>query len=352
MPEDTPAARAHGPAFERRDWLQITLAAIGDGVITADADGRVNYLNPVAENLTGWTLAEAAGMEVERVFHIVDEATGRPVEQPVRIVIQRGLTVGLGNHTLLIARDGSQRLIDDSAVAINDDDGHVVGVVLIFRDITERRRSERLFDSARDYAESIVTTVREPLLVLDAQLRVRSANPSFYRTFRVTPAETEGRFIYDLGDGQWDIPALKTLLEEIIPLNSSFEDWPVEHDFEHIGRKTMLLSARRFPPEGKYDLILLAIEDITARKLAEQEREQFLGRLLQHDQQKDEFLVMLAHELRNPLAAISNAVMLLTVTDDKEHRNYATQAIRRQSSHLSRIIEDLLDITRINHGKF
>jgi PAS domain S-box-containing protein len=345
------AADVHNPVFNRRDWLQITLASIGDGVITADADGRVNYLNPVAEKLTGWTIAEASGKEVEQVFHIVSESTGQTVEQPVRIVIQRGLTVGLGNHTVLIARDGSQRPIDDSAAAIIDEHGQVVGVVLIFRDITERRRSEQLIESAREYAESIVTTVREPLLVLDAQLRVRSAHPSFYQNFRVTPDETEGRFIYDLGDGQWNIPALKTLLEEIIPHNYSFDDWPVEHDFEHIGPKTMLLSARRFPAEGKYELILLAIEDITARKLAEQEREQFVEQLQEHDKQKDEFLAMLAHELRNPLAAISNAVALMGLTDVKEHRDYSIDAIQRQSRHLSRIIEDLLDISRINLGK-
>src|SRR6202044_2687139 len=117
--------------------------------------------------------------------------------------------------------------------------------------------------------------------------------------FQGPPAETEGQFIYDLGDRQWNIPALKTLLEEIIPRNSSFDDWPVEHDFDHIGRKTMMLSARRFPPEGKHDLILLAIEDVTARKEAEREREQLLGRLREHDRRKDEFLAMLAHELRN-----------------------------------------------------
>jgi PAS domain S-box-containing protein len=349
--DENPAGHEDIAVFDRRDWLQITLSSIGDGVITADADGRINYLNPVAEKLTGWTMAEAAGKEVELVFHIVNETTGHPVEQPVRIVIQRGLTVGLGNHTLLIARDGSQRPIDDSAAPIKDQHGHVVGVVLIFRDISERRQSERLIESAREYAESIVTTVREPLIVLDSQLRVRSANPSFYQNFQVAPAETEGRFVYDLGDGQWNIPALKKLLEEIIPLNSSFDDWLVDHEFEHIGRKTMMLSARRFPPEGKYDLILLAIEDITARKLAEQEREQFVGRLRDHDKQKDEFLAMLGHELRNPLAAISNAVALMDLTDVKEHHDYSLDAIRRQSRHLSRIIEDLLQISRINLGK-
>ena len=93
---ETGDGREDTRVFERRDWLQITLSSIGDGVITADALGRVNYLNPVAENLTGWTLAEAAGKEVEQVFQIVNETTGKPVEQPVRIVIERGLTVGAG----------------------------------------------------------------------------------------------------------------------------------------------------------------------------------------------------------------------------------------------------------------
>ncbi len=191
------------------------------------------------------------------------------MQQPVRKVIERGMTVGLGDNALLIARDGSERPIDDCAAAIKDDRGNVVGVVLIFRDITERRQAERLIESAREYAESIVATVREPLLILDPELHVRSASASFYRTFQVSPAETEGRSIYDLGNGQWNIPALRTLLEEILPQHMEFDDFEVEHDFNHIGPKTMLLNARCFPSEGKYDLIVLAIEDITDRKRIE-----------------------------------------------------------------------------------
>ena len=88
---------------------------------------------------------------------------------------------------------------------------------------------------ARAYAENIVATVREPLVVLDAEVRVRSASRSFYRTFHGTPEETEGRYLYDLGNGQWDIPRLQTLLEEILPQNGHCDDFEVEHKFEHIG---------------------------------------------------------------------------------------------------------------------
>ncbi len=247
----------------------------------------MNYLNPVAEKLTGWTLADAAGEEIEKVFRIVHETTGKPVQQPVRKVIERGLTVGLGDHALLIARDGSERPIDDCAAAIKDDRGNVVGVVLIFRDITERRQAEQLIESAREYAESIVATVREPLLILDSELHVRSANRSFYETFKVEPAETEGRSIYDLGNGQWNIPALRTLLEEILPRHISFDDFEVEHNFNHIGPKTMLLNARCFPPEGRCESILLAIEDITDRKRTERV-------LKEAERQKDEINAQLA----------------------------------------------------------
>jgi PAS domain S-box-containing protein len=287
MPGSPEAELAEDAVIDRSEWFQITLSCIGDGVIAADREGRVNYLNPVAEKLTGWTIADAAGEEIEQVFRIVHETTGNPLQQPVREVIERGTTVALEDKALLIARDGGERPIDDCAAAIKDELGHVVGVVLIFRDITERRQAEQRIESAREYAESIVATVREPLLVLDSELHVRTASASFYRTFRVSPAETEGRSIYDLGDRQWNIPALRTLLEEILPQHSSLDDFEVEHDFETIGPRTMMLSARCFPPEGRYDLILLAIEDITDRKRIERALEEV-------ERQKDEINAQLA----------------------------------------------------------
>jgi PAS domain S-box-containing protein len=134
------------------------------------------------------------------------------------------------------------------------------------KETLKHKRVEQALEELREYAENIVATVREPLVVLDADLRVVSTNHSFYRVFAVKPEETEGQFVYDLGNRQWNIPRLRELLEEIIPKNNTFEGFQMEHDFPTIGRRIMLLNARRIPMEAdETRLILLAIEDVTER---------------------------------------------------------------------------------------
>jgi two-component system CheB/CheR fusion protein len=139
------------------------------------------------------------------------------------------------------------------------------GVVLTFTDITRLKHlGDQLQGALMNYAQGIVDTVREPLLVLDGDLKMQSANHSFYQTFKTTPPETEGRLIYDLGNGQWDIPRLRELLEEIIPQNAVFDNFEMEHDFPVIGVRTMMLNARRLEARpGHPALILLAMEDVT-----------------------------------------------------------------------------------------
>ena len=139
----------------------------------------------------------------------------------------------------------------------------------LLKELTE---TPRQVQAAREFAESIVDTVREPLLVLDTKLRVTTASRSFCQTFRVSREETEGQFLYDLGNGQWNIPALRELLEKILPQNTRVDDFEVEHEFEDIGQRFMLLNARRIYGEGnKTEVILLAIEDVTERKQGEEE---------------------------------------------------------------------------------
>ncbi|HET8948437.1 MAG TPA: ATP-binding protein, partial [Candidatus Polarisedimenticolia bacterium] len=128
---------------EERERLRVTLASIGDAVIVTSMDGRIAFLNAVAETLTGWTQREAAGRPLEEVFHLLDETTRARQEAPALRAMREGVIVGVGNHTVLVRKDGSERPIDDSASPIRDGRGTVVGCVLVFRDITERRQVER-----------------------------------------------------------------------------------------------------------------------------------------------------------------------------------------------------------------
>jgi PAS domain S-box-containing protein len=162
-------------------------------------------------------------------------------------------------------------------------DNKVDGAVLVLVDINDLKHSELAIASAREYAENIVGTMREPLVVLDPDLRIESVNRSFYHTFGVTPAGTIGKFIYELGNRQWDIPEFRALLEEILPQSHTIEDFPVEWDFEHLGRRSMLLNARRM--HGTRGRIVLVIEDITERKRTQEklrDSEQRFTRFMQH----------------------------------------------------------------------
>ncbi|WP_295886214.1 chemotaxis protein CheB [uncultured Thiohalocapsa sp.] len=347
-------------------------------------------------------------------------------------------------------------------------DHHIDGVVITFLDFTAQKRAEQVLRNARHYAESIVETVRQPLLVLTEDLRVEAANASFYETFGVTPGETRGQHIYTLGNGQWDIPELRELLDDVLPRDNAFEGYRVAHDFEQIGPRLMLLNGRRL---DHLQRVLLAIEDITEREQAvaalrdSEERfrvlveattdavwetdaegavvqdspswrrhtgqacEQFLGdgwldavhpddrdrarhewqgavaagrvidaelrlrtadgrwiwsrlhaapirnergavvkwvamsrdvterreaaeALREADRQKDRFLSMLGHELRNPLAAITTMVEVLRMEQPSAERvAQSVEIIGRQTRHLTRLVDDLLSLSRIRRGK-
>src|SRR5436309_7794463 len=135
-------------------------------------------------------------------------------------------------------------------------------------------KSEPLVEDIQNYALDIVDTVREPLLILDATLRVRFANRAFYQTFHVSSEETENRLIYELGNGQWDIPALRTLLDDVVPKSSVFNDFELEHTFPAIGRRVMLLNARKLQAGHHGELLVLAMEDVTQRRRLQIELEE------------------------------------------------------------------------------
>jgi len=193
---------------------------------------------------------------------------------------------------------------------------------------------ERAEQEIREYAESIVGTVRESLVVLDADLRVISANRSFYETFKTKPGETAGQLFYDLGDRQWNIPKLRELLEEILPTGMTFDNFEVEHEFRTIGRRVMHLNARRIPTKtNETQLILLAIEDATERKRAQQAlRENF--------EKLKFFAYSVIHDLKSPTIGIYGLTQLL-------HKHYKDALDERGKSYCDQILKASLHIAAL-----
>ena len=394
----TERRRAEEGLRKQSEWLRVTLASIGDAVITTDAGGRVTSLNPVAESLTGWTHEEARGIRLDEVFRIVNEESRAPAENPAMRALSEGQIVGLANHTVLIARDGSARAIDDSAAPIRDDLGNVIGVVLIFRDITDRRRDEarlrQSVASTRFLADASATLAElsdhESTLQRVASLAV----PSFADWCAVDMQEADGtirrlavnhtdpskvqlardlfrRYPPQLSDASGVAKVLRegepewmaTIPEEFL------EKVAQDEDYRNIVRRLGLKSYICVPLRSRsrtlgvltfvtaesgrvYDANdLAAAEDLAHRAVIAIENAGLVAALKESDRRKDEFLAILAHELRNPLAPIRNSVEILRARGaTAPEMQWATNVIDRQAKQMSRLVDDLLDVSRITRG--
>ena len=172
----TALKQAEAALDAERERFRVTLASIGDGVIATDTEGRVQFINPAAEAITGWAEAEAVGKPVGQVFHIVNEDTRVPVENPAARALSEGVVVGLANHTVLIGRDGAEYPIDDSGAPIRSADGETIGAVLIFRDISERRKTEKALRDAHARTVQILESLGDAFYALDNDWRFTYIN--------------------------------------------------------------------------------------------------------------------------------------------------------------------------------
>jgi PAS domain S-box-containing protein len=498
----------------QREQLRATLASIGDAVIVTDRDGLVTFLNPVAEALTGWGPREAAGQPLDRVFHIINEQTQQAVESPVKKVLREGVTVGLANHTVLIARDGREIPIDDSGAPIRGEDGTVAGVVLVFRDVTEVRRAVEarlhlaaIVESSDDAiisqdldgiivswnrgAERLYGYTAEEVLGQPLTMLVPPDQPDelpgmlerlrhgeqidHYQTVRmrkdgsrvdvsltISPIRNaEGKIVgaskitRDITAARRNEAALRFLAEaskllaEVLDVDSTlrrvaglavphFADWCAVDLLEADGSLRRLAVAhadpakielahelyRRYPPEpaapfgawrvlrtGQSELVseitdsllaetvkdqgLLALlqelglksymgvplgahgktfgvltfvsaesgrhygaadlrlaEDLGQRAAVAIENARLYGELREADRRKDEFLAMLAHELRNPLAPIRSALHVMKMSGASGSAlERARQITERQVQYMVRLVDDLLDVSRIMRGR-
>jgi PAS domain S-box-containing protein len=326
-------------ALRRQETLEVTLSSIGDAVIVTDAQGRVTFLNAVAESLTGWSSRSATNEPMENVFRIVNERTGFAVENPVTKVLETGGIVGLANHTVLLARDGRRIPIDDSAAPIRDSSGQLFGIVLIFRDITERRRAEE----ARAWLAAIVDSSDDAIASKTLEGIVTSWNPGAVRLFGYEPQEIIGQPITTIIPPELHSEELEVLSrlqrgERI----DHFETVRVAKDGCRVD-----ISLTVSPVRDEDGVIIGASKiarDIRARKEAE-------GQVRDANRRKDEFLATLSHELRNPLAPIRSVAELLKRAEDlAPDLRAASTILERQVHHMTHLIDDLLDMSRITAG--
>lgn len=499
---------------EQSEWMRITLASIGDAVITTNRDGMVASLNPVAEALTGWADADALGQPLDKVFVIISEDTRAPVESPALRSLRDGQVVNLANGTLLVARDGTERAIDDSAAPIRGPDGQVQGSVLIFRDVTEQRRA----DTAQRHLAAVVSHSDDAIITKDLNGIITTWNEGATRIFGWTAGEIVGRSIItliphdrrseeddilarlrrgqqvppfetvrvhkngrplfmsvtaspirdshgrvigaskigrditlrtrrermnrflaeasaslaDLDDYETTLRRLAHLavpaFADLCAVDIQRDDGSVqrlaliqgnpEHDAEtaeilrthpplptdEFGAMRVLRSGESvWHPTVSDDLLqkiaqsdrhlrwlrglrprsymcvavrsrrsavgaltfvttdsgreydetdLRVAEDLAHRVAIAIENASLVATLREADRRKDEFLAMLAHELRNPLAPIRNAAQIIQArAPQTPELTWATQIIERQVRQMTRLVDDLLDVSRINNGK-
>jgi diguanylate cyclase (GGDEF)-like protein/PAS domain S-box-containing protein len=271
-----------------------------DAIIMMNDSETVTFCNASAEKMFGCSAAEITGRNFHKLF--IPERLRSTAKQGVdRFRVQgAGPLIGKRTEVVALRKDGTEFPLELAITALNiKGKWHAIGIM---RDVTERRLLEAGIQDAREYAENIVETVREPMVVLNSDLKILTANHNFYETFKVKPEATVGNFIYDLGNRQWDIPRLRVLFEEILPLDTVINGYEVEHDFPDIGRKIMLLNARQiFREDIGSRIILLAMEDITARKQLEAEI-----------QDAREYAENIVETVREPMVVLNSDLKILT----------------------------------------
>jgi len=353
------AARDVTEQKQASQYARSLIEASLDPLVTISAEGKITDVNEGSVKITGVAREKLIGTDFSDYFTEPEKARdGYKLVFDRETVTDYPLTI---RHT-----DGHLTDVLYNASVYRDTQGAVLGVFAAARDVTEQKKAsqyeqtlkEELQNSNHSLAKmneltsAIVDTTRYPLLVLNAELRVESANQAFFTAFRVPPAATIGRRIYQLGNNQWDIPELRRLLEEILPTNSVLDDFQVTHNFNDIGTRTMLVNARRLHGAQSQPRIVLVLADITEQLRLAKDLKDTADELSRSNAELDQFASVASHDLQEPLRMISNYIELLelryTALFDDRARGYMRH-VSSGAQRMAAMIKAILSYSQIGH---
>jgi PAS domain S-box-containing protein len=366
----TDRKKAQEALKESEQRWATTLASVGDAVIATDLAGRITFMNGVAEELTGWTLIEALKKPVKEILHIINEQTRIIVENPIDRALKEGVIVGLANHTVLLRKDGSEVPIDDSGAPIKDKDGNTTGVVLIFRDITERKKGEKILEEYRGsleklaeeqkkklgiaslYARNLIEASLDPLVTVSKDGKIIDVNKA---TEDVTGYSHEEL----VGSDFW---VFFTEPEEVLNVHKKvFTEGFVKDISLGMKHKTGRITKVVYNaliyrnPEGEIQGVFAAARDTTELRKAQEEARESTRKLKEAERLAaiGTTAGMVGHDIRNPLQAIASDVYLAETDlagmpegEAKEGMKESLAGIEKNVEYIDKIVQDLQDFAR------
>jgi PAS domain S-box-containing protein len=356
----TERKRAQEALAKSEKWFSTTLASIGDAVIATDMNGAVTFMNAVAQSLTGWSLEEARGKSMDLVFDIVNAETRRPVENPVKKVFREGKIVGLADHTVLLSKSGKEFDIEDSAAPILTGIGERFGIVLVFRDITEKKRAEEETKQQKELLQLILGSIADGVVVADSNGKFLLFNAAAEQVVGIgatdtTPDQWSDRYGNYLPDGVTlyppnDLPLVRAMRGESIDAVEVF----IRNAKVPEGRLLSVTGTPLRSEDGTLRGGVVIFRDITLQKRAQEALVRAKEEAERTSKFKDQFLSTMSHELRTPLNAILGFSELLTdghYGQMSERQSRYINHIHTSGKHLLKLISDILDLSKIEAGR-